>query len=274
MGEKKEELNSKINQSQFYDLITKDDLSWQTIIYDLIRTEQLDPWDIDIKILADRYLQIMQEIEEINFFVSSKVLLACSLLLRLKSEILINDYIQSLNEALYGKKEEKKYDYGRIEIDEDEIPILIPRTPLARLKKVTLPELMSALNKAIETENRRIKKEIKVKQAEKSALVVLPRSDRIPLKTRIGDIYCVIKGYFTTPEKSRMAYSELAPTRTEKLSSFLPILHLSNQERVYLAQDNHFEEIYMTLERTKEELEKIRIEMEEIAIEDAKIKED
>ena len=150
MGDEKN-FSNKINQNQFFDLITSEELSWQAIIYDLIRTEQLDPWDINLEVLADKYVLIIQQIEEANFFISSKVLLAYSLLLRLKSEILKNQYIQSLDEILYGEKEEKKYELGRIEIDEDELPILVPRTPIPRHKKVTLKELMSALNKAINT---------------------------------------------------------------------------------------------------------------------------
>ena len=68
------EQEDKINQNQFYDIITKEELSWQSIIYDLIKTEQLDPWDIDLGILAERYIQVIQELEEEDFFVSSKVL--------------------------------------------------------------------------------------------------------------------------------------------------------------------------------------------------------
>ena len=98
---KKEE---RINQSQFYDLITGEELSWQAIIYDLIKTEQLNPWDIEIGVLADRYVEKIAKLESDDFFVSSKVLLACALLLRLKSEILANSYIQELNDSLFGKK--------------------------------------------------------------------------------------------------------------------------------------------------------------------------
>ena len=39
-----------------------------------------------------------------------------------------------------------------------EIPSLIPRSPIPRFRKVTLKELVESLNKAIKTENRRIKK--------------------------------------------------------------------------------------------------------------------
>ena len=72
-----------INQNQFFDLITGEDLSWQSIIYDLIKTEQLDPWDIDIGVLAERYVGIIQQLEDADFFISSKVYLSiqaiCSL---------------------------------------------------------------------------------------------------------------------------------------------------------------------------------------------------
>ena len=113
----------KINQNQFFDLITSEELSWQAIIYDLIKTEQLDPWDIDLAVLAEKYVQIIQQLEDADFFISSKVLLACSLLLRLKSEILINSYIQDLNNALYGRQDTKRYELERIEIDENDLPI-------------------------------------------------------------------------------------------------------------------------------------------------------
>ncbi len=239
----------KLNQDQVFDLITKDELSWQIIIYDLVKTEQLDPWNIDIGVLADRYLQIIQKLEEADFFISSKVLLACSLLLRIKSELLVNKHIQDLNDALYGKKPQKPYELERIEIEEDELPILVPKTPMPRYRKVTLNELMSALNKAIETENRRIKKEIKQKYAEKSALIVLPKKT-IPLKIRIKDIFARIKSHIKT--KQKMMYSELAPSKEEKRACFLPVLHLTNDNKLCLHQPQPFEDICLMLNADSE----------------------
>lgn len=253
---------NKIGAGQFYNLITGGEVSWQAIIYDLIKTEQLDPWDIDIGVLADRYAIVVQEMEEADFWISSKVLLACSLLLRLKSEILLNRYIQEMDEAIYGKSGDKKYLLERIELDEDEIPILVPKTPMARYKKVTLQELMGALNKAIETENRRIRKDIKTRQAEKSALVVLPNSNRIPLKDRIEAVFGILRGKIKNPNE-HVTFSQLAPTREEKLASFLPILHLSNSNELYLTQLKHYEEIYLRLEQLQEEIDLLKKELGE-----------
>jgi segregation and condensation protein A len=261
MSESKE--GNRINNSQIYDLITGRDVSWQEIIYDLVRTEQLDPWDIDLSVLADKYIEVIKKLEEENFFISSKVMHACSILLRLKAVYLANKYIPSLDEMLYGKKEQTEYKLERIEIDENEIPILVPRTPMPRYKKVTLQELMSALNKAVETENRRIRKEINVRRAEKAMLTILPKINRINLKDRIKEIFIRIKSA-VSPEKTKMGFSELAPSKDEKLAAFLPVLHLSNQEKLYLRQETHFDEIFMQLEKIEMRIEGLEEEIKDI----------
>ncbi len=255
--------SDKIGSNQFYNLITGEEVSWQAIIYDLIKTEQLDPWDIDIGVLADKYVQVIQQIEEANFYLSSKVLLACSLLLRLKSEVLANRFLQELDESIYGKQDAKKYLLERIELDEGELPILVPKTPMARYKKVTLKELLSALSNAIETENRRIKKDIKQRQAEKLTATVMPKSNRVPLKDRISAVFDRIRGHIVKPKIVHMTFSELAPSRDEKIACFLPVLHLSNHDKLYLQQHKNFEEIFMHLETIKGELEQIKLELGE-----------
>jgi segregation and condensation protein A len=256
------ERGERINQSQFYNIITGDDVSWQGIINDLIKTEQLDPWDIDLSILTERYLEAIRFLEEANFFISSKVLLACSLLLRLKSDILANSYIQDLNDLLYGKKEvQKTLDLGDYIIDESELPLLIPKSPMSRHKKVTLDELMNALNKAMNTENRRIKRTIKSHQAQKSAELVLPKSQFIPLKIRIKNIFNIIKSHLSSKDNKHLEFHFLAKDKQEKLASFLPILHLSNEENIFLYQPVHFSEIFITNRIHPEERELIKKEL-------------
>ncbi len=249
-----------INQEQFFDLISNEEAGWQAVIYDLIKTEQLDPWDIDISILAEKYIEIIQKFEDADFFVSSKVLLACSLLLRLKSEILINSYIQDLNDALYGKTGQKKYEIEKISIDEDDLPILTPRTPMARHKKVTLQELLSALDKAINTENRRIKKEIKGRQSQKSLLTVMPMNNFVPLKTRIKTMFSIVADYIGGDNKY-IEFSHIASDKEEKLSMFVPMLHLSNDGKIFLRQKMPFDEIRMSLEIQEEEISEIEQEL-------------
>lgn len=258
---------STVSQEQIHGLLFSDKLSWQAIIYDLINTEQLNPWDLDLALLANKYLEKIKALEEANFFMSSKVLLAASFLLRLKSEILLNHYLPSLDEILFGKEEEtKKYSQGRIELDED-VPGLVPRTPLPRFRKVSLDELMAALGKAINTENRRIKKVVVAKQYEMEAIAGIPKH-RINLKDKINSIYARVKEIFSKQEE-RLAFSALAGTSNEeRVATFVPLLHLDAQHKVFLEQEGHFEEIWIWLKQVYEkkysvELEQMKKEVEE-----------
>lgn len=235
-----------VKQEQIHDLLFNRELGWQEIIYDLINTEQLDPWDIDIIILSDKYLEKIREIEA-DFFVSSKVLLAASLLLRIKSEILLNKYIKSIDEILFGKKEQVKQTLERIELDE-EIPELIPRSPLPRFRKVTLKELMEALNKAITTENRRIKKEIINKNVLRENAFPIPKR-KFSIKDKIKELYNNLFRHFKeNNEKKKVSLTEfIGENKEERIISFLPLLYLEEQKKVWLEQEQHFDEIHIWL---------------------------
>jgi len=284
-GKRINEPEEQISQNQFYDIITGRKPDWQTIIYDLIHSEQLDPWNIDLILLTEKYFEKVIEIEtdseDIDFYNSSRVLLAASLLLRIKSEVLLNKSIKSIDDILFGKKDEPKYVVERIEIDEGDLPLLIPKTPLPRLRRVTLNELMSALNKAINTESRRIKREVSIKRAKKLSEVDFPTFKRIDLKDRIRQFYArvltSIKAESLRPEnRNKVTYSMLiGKEKEEKLACFLPLLHLSENQKLWLEQEGHLDEIWVYLydyfdknrdkfiEELEEDIEDMKVELGE-----------
>jgi len=246
----KKEVKENIKQDQIHDILFNREPGWQEIIHDLINTEQLDPWNINIIILTDRYLERLNQLEEADFFISGKVLLAAALLLRIKSEILLNKYIKSIDEILFGKKEEKKSVFERMELDE-EIPELIPKSPMPRFRKVTLQELLDSLNKAIITENRRIKKEILSKSALRESSISLPKK-QISIKDKIREIYGELLNYFKEDEqRKRVSFTEFAgEKKEERIITFLPLLHLDNQKKIWLEQEEHFTDFHIWLQKT------------------------
>ena len=264
----------RVGQEQIHELLFGEKLSWQAIIYDLINTEQLDPWDVDISLLSGKYLEKIRKMEEANFFVSSKVLFAASLLLRMKSDILFNRDIPGLDDILFGKKEEKKYSQERIELEDGEIPDLVPRTPIPRFKKVTLQELMSALGTAFKTENRRIGREIVSRQRQREMEIIMPKNT-FNFKLKIKEIYKKLKNAFSDREE-RLAFSELLNlhskknlSREDKIAVFVSLLHLDNQQKVWIEQENHFEEIWIMLKslyekQNAEEISKLTAEIDEL----------
>jgi segregation and condensation protein A len=260
-------VKSNVGQEQIQDLLFNREIGWQEIIYDLINTEQLNPWDIDIIILTDKYLIKISEIEEADFFVSSKVLLAASLLLRIKSEILLNRYIKSIDDILFGKKEIARTPFERMELDE-EIPELIPRSPMPRYKKVTLKELMESLNKAIITENRRIKKEIINKNALRESSFSLPKR-RYNIKDKIAELFRALSEIFVSKEEKKITYDEfIKDNKEERVISFLPLLYLEDQRKVWLEQKVPFDKINIWLreeflKKNPDPFEDLKKELEE-----------
>lgn len=240
---------NSVKQEQIHDLLFNREIGWQEIIYDLINTEQLDPWDINIILLSNKYLEKIKEMEEADFFVSSKVLLAASLLLRIKSEILLNQYVKSIDEILFGKKEKPKTSLEKIELD-DEIPELIPRSPMPRFRKVTLKELMDSLNKAIITENRRIKKEITSRNGLRESSFSLPKR-KFSIKDKISDIYKNLTKWFSQKKEKKVAFRDfIVGDKEEKVVSFLPLLYLEDQKKIWLEQKIPFDDIQIWLKET------------------------
>src|SRR3989339_698918 len=229
-------LHKKIQQEQIHDILFNREIGWKDIIYDLINTEQLDPWDINIVLLTDKFLEKIRQIEETNFFISSKVLLAAALLLRIKSEILLNKYVKSIDEILFGN---------------EEIPELIPRSPMPRFKKVTLNELIESLNKAIVTENRRIKKIIIDKNALRMSSYSMPKRN-FSIKDKIKEIYDKLFEQLKNEEKiKKITFTQLiGESKEERAVSFYPLLHLENQKKIWLEQEGHFKEIDIWLKET------------------------
>lgn len=242
-----EEVKPGVGQSEVQDLLFNRDIGWRDILYDLINTEQLDPWNINISLLSQGFLERIQKYEEMDFFVSSKVLLAAALLLRIKSEMILSRYMKSIDEILFGEKEIKKTTLERIELDE-EIPDLIPRSPIPRFRKVTLNELIESLNKAIITENRRIKKAIVDNNALRETGISLPKKT-YNIKNRMNNLQDKIISYFKeNKSEKKVPFSFIVgEKREERALAFFPILQLENNGKLWLEQEKPFEEIHIWL---------------------------
>src|SRR3989338_9153432 len=83
-----------------------DEVTWQSIIFDLVKSEQMDPWDIDISTITQKYIHMLKTLKEHDFRVSGKVLLAAAILLKMKSHKLVGEDLNELDRLLIGVEEE------------------------------------------------------------------------------------------------------------------------------------------------------------------------
>jgi segregation and condensation protein A len=242
------ESGENVSQNQIHDLIFNREIEWREIIFDLINTKQLDPWDVDIGVLSDSFFERIEELQEMDFFVSSKVLLAASLLLRLKSELLLSFHVRTIDDVLFGRENEVnsvRSSFERIELDE-EIPELIPKTPMPRYKRVTLNQLIDSLNRAIVTENRRIKKTIVNQNALRETGITLPKRD-FNIQSKLKDLRNRLNAHFDlNSSDKRVAYTNfIGEEREDRALSFFPLLQLENNGEIWLEQEELFDEIHI-----------------------------
>lgn len=228
-------------------LVEKDEVTWQTLIMDLIRTEQMNPWDIDISLLTKKYIDALRLLKEANFYVSGKMILAAALLLKIKSNKLVDEDISNFDALLYPQEEAMDFEElaGAPEPERmRDKPQLTIRTPMPRKRKVNIEDLMSALKKALEVNQRRIIRHEEARRVD----VAIPEK-KVDIGLLIKDVYQKILGYFTLNTAGRLTFSQLIPSqgREDKILTFIPLLHLANEEKIDLHQEEHFGEIQILM---------------------------
>ncbi len=241
-------------QEQIFDMLLKEDeITWQTIIYDLVKSHQMDPWDVDISMLTKQYISILKKLKEMDCRISGKVLLAAAILLKIKSKRLIDDdlgnldrLISSINqaedEAFYDDLEAELFS-RRMNGDESNKPKLIPRTPQPRKRKVSIFDLMEALEQALEVKKRRVIRSMPPSK------VMVPKKG-VDLTHVMKQVYSkIISVVSANGSNARITFTNIIPSDTKegKVLTFIPLLHLTNQRKVDIFQEQHAGEIEIEL---------------------------
>jgi segregation and condensation protein A len=224
-----------------------DEITWQAIIFDLVKSEQMDPWDVNISTITQKYIGMLKTLKEHDFRVSGKVLLAAAILLKMKSHKLVGEDLNELDKLLMGVEEEME-ELGFEESGQthklDEIPKLIPRTPQPRKRKVSIYDLVDALERALEVKKRRLFHSIPPMNLE------APRKKK-DITVIIREVYLRIKSFFTGTTQEKLTFAKLLPSdsKEDKVHTFIPLLHLAQQSKIDLAQDTPFGEIEVMLKK-------------------------
>lgn len=239
------------HEKLFEAIYSKNEITWQSLLYELVKTEQMDPWDINVSLLAKKYIDVVKKMKELDLRISGKMILAAAILLKIKSNRLLNedlsefDRLLTESEELLDLDEEGEY---RPRDQIEKVP-LIPRTPQPRKRKVSIYDLVGALEKALEVKRRRVLNSIP------------PMEFEAPKKARditevIREVYSRIKSFFSMGG-SKVKFSQILPSssREDKIYTFVPLLHLTNQRKIGLEQKEPFGEIDITL-RSEKEVEK------------------
>lgn len=230
MEDKKEELYSRI---------LDDKLTWETLVIDIIREENIDPWDIDVSRLTNAYISRIKSLQELNFRMSGKVLLIAAILLRMKSrQFAFKEEEETEESERKSLLEEVAYEFQDLE----------PRIPLPKTRKVTLDELMSALDSALEVKKRKENRWESRKILEERKKFEIEFKE-MKISDRLISLFDTLRKLFHHLGSYSIKFSKLIPSkkRADIIHTFIPLIHLFNKGKVKLSQEECFGEITVEL---------------------------
>ncbi|MCZ7382094.1 MAG: ScpA family protein [Candidatus Methanoperedens sp.] len=206
------------------------------ILVNLAKNGEIDPWNIDIVDLTDKFLKHVEELEKMDLRVSGRTLLYAAILLRMKSNALV-----AVDEP---PGEIMDYESDNFEISDYPIPAM----PLRRSsnRPVTLEELLSELKKAEAIEKRRLDR-VKNKTEERRTTIeeVLSIAHEEDIESRVGKMRNLLNELF---EKQKyIKFSDLSSPldRAGMVMAYLAILFLATKKEIWLEQEELFGELFI-----------------------------
>lgn len=228
------ELPDEVSHEYLVDLIEQP--AWKAILMAIVRQEKMDPWNIDLVLLADRYLEKISALEKANLRVPANAMLASAILLKTKSKTLRITTLEDLE-----KEDEKKG------LSPEERALLMRGIPelkgtrSLREGKVTLDELV----KTIETMLTKSRSKNQFAKQLQEIQFVLPFSE-MDIEKRMVEVLELVQQKMDS--QGLALFSQLLPqkaTPNETINVFVPLLFLANKGQLNVWQEEFWEEIFI-----------------------------
>lgn len=209
--------------------------SWEDVIYYIVNVEKLDPWEVDLIRLTDKFIEFIHSAKELDFRIPAKIIFVAVILLRLKA-----DYLAILEEEEEETKETRPFE--ELGIDPNLIQLGYPIRRIPK-RQITLEELVAALKKALAVERRRAERLKKVRTKLK-AQVALEEDITI----RIERIMREIEEGLKRSKLGKVGFRQIVEEwkRNKIIDHFIPLLHLEFDNRIKTEQIKWFKEIWIT----------------------------
>ncbi len=212
-----------------------DQPNWKIILYDLVKSNEIDLWNVDLISLTDLYIEKIKSLKEENLIVPANALLAAAILLKLKAFSLKLTNTDNQEEELKQLTDDNYILSNSVDLN----------TPM-RLKEgqVSLEELIDVIDIMMNTPTKKnIDKKIKEKKEQEFVLpkITIDFSEKSEnllgeIRKHADDYNLVLFSKFTKHEKD--------PYIVVK-NYFIPLLFLVQDEKIDAWQEEFFSEIFI-----------------------------
>ncbi len=204
-----------------------------TILFDLVRLQRIQPWNVDVAQLLTILVQEMRKRGHIDFTASGIALLSSATLLKIKSE-----YILELEEP--PKPPTPTQD--------EFIPPPLQLPFRYEYTSTTIQTLITALEELLETQGNKL-------DITEQPTPLLPEMFQLPeldefivdIENRLDAYYSHLLVLFT--HESTLRFSTLIENqdRIDIIHQFILLLFLASRGRLYLAQNDEVDDILLSL---------------------------
>ena len=202
-------------------------------------TRDMDPRDIDITLLADRYREYINELQEYDLQVPARAIRVCAALLKMKAV------------RLYYEEEEPEEEENPMDFEEEEVemveeeergrdpdlefgPELDMPVRAEPRRRVTMNELKDSLRDALE-----IKEKREDRQERRMEIDEQFDMDEENLTEKLNSLFGRIKGMVSSETREEVDFDQILESEDneEKIEKFKHVLSLENDEKVEVIQE-------------------------------------
>lgn len=212
---------------------------WKTMLVDIVKAKDMDPWNIDVTALSSMYLEKIRSMQKVDFRVPANAVLCSSILIRFKSD---SWELYPQDEFEDQLEEDSNWEYI---IEGKRVPELDPARRIVR-RRITIDDLIHAVEKVMDKERKRAMRERQRLEVPQE-LINIAMEDREDFEELVETIY---QRVLANADSEKMAlFSQVVPskTRMDTIFTLLPLLHLATRGKLGLSQDESFGEIFIFL---------------------------
>lgn len=221
--------------SHFETMVSKP--TWKDILLELVSSNHVDPWNIDLVDLSDAFISKVREMERMDFVIQANVILAASILLKYKSDYLkFLSYQSDLAEFPAAEEEREPV---------EEVPQLTLSARIPPRRQITAEELITEMEKIIKYEN---VERVRIPRGSIVETVDLELNEH-DIESDLGRVLEKIKQ--NTDDQGWSLFSMLTKEGDirEKVYTLLCLLYMVQNGSIDIRQDEIFGEIFIFLKR-------------------------
>lgn len=226
------------------------------ILVQLAEKGDIDPWDIDIIDVTNKYLSALDKNPRENLLNAGRAIFFASVLLRLKSDILLNFSSQTLLSSEqtenFFPEDELLFQENGFHLDLSKLESYIIRSSLGknqRKRRISLNDLIVALKQAEEEEERKaLRAKLKAQNAYTIVVDEIPEnildiSQDDGIEEVVEKVEAIIEEHLTSEKPITLSF--LAEILNNKLKPFLALLFLAQSQKVVLEQIDFYGEVHI-----------------------------